>query len=234
MENGTVVLVSPRNPLNIGAAARAMSNFGFFDLRLVNAYRVAVDEARSGVNADRVLTEAREFKSVADAVADCHLVVGTTGLEPREVLLPFHGLEVAGRKLRRARGRVAILFGSEKFGLSNDDMSHCHWLTRIPTRTEHRSMNLGQAVAVTLYELIRSGQAALTPAPEPPGATAGSEDRVLQYLLDSLTESGYVKPPVDASQTLKLRRLIRRMELSEKVSVMWQGMLRKILWRLKQ
>lgn len=232
----TVVLVSPRNPLNIGAAARAMSNFGFFDLRLVNAYRVAVDEARSGVNADRVLVEAKEFGSVAEAVADCHVVAGTTGMGPREVVQPFFGLEEAGRKIRRAKGRVAVLFGSEKFGLSNEDMSHCHYLVRIPTRLEHRSMNLGQAVAVTLYELIRNGRAPATaaaPAPDPAGATMGSEDRVVGYLVDALTESGFVKPPVDASQILKLRRMIRRMGMSERDAVMWQGMLRQIVWKLK-
>lgn len=231
----SVVLVSPRNPLNVGAAARAMSNFGFFDLRLVNAYRVAVDEARSGVNADQVLLDAREFSSVAEAVADCHLVAGTTALGPRDVALPFFGLETAGPKLRRAKGNVAILFGSEKFGLSNEDMSHCHWLLRIPTRGEHRSMNLGQAVAVTLYELIRGQRATVSePVAAPAMADAGSEDRVLGYLLESLTSSGYIRPPVDASQTLKLRRLIRRMTLSERDSVMWQGMLRQIVWKLKQ
>lgn len=211
-----------------------MSNFGFFDLRLVNAYRVAVDEARSGVNADRVLTEAREFSSVADAVADCHLVVGTTGAGPRDVTLPLFGLEEAGQKMKRAKGGLAILFGSEKFGLSNEDMSHCHWLLRIPTREEHRSMNLGQAVAVTLYELIRNTRAQAPQPPVPPGATAGSEDRVLQYLIESLTIAEFIKPPVDASQILKLRRLIRRMALSEKDAVMWQGMLRQLLWRMKQ
>ena len=150
-----------------------MSNFGFFDLRLVHAYRVALDEARSGVNADRVLTEAREFDSIADAIADCHLVVGTSGLVPRETLQPFYGLEAGVRKMKRVKGRVAILFGSEKFGLSNDDMSHCHWLLRIPTREEHRSMNLGQAVAVTLYELIRTGQVELLSAPESRAASVG-------------------------------------------------------------
>lgn len=230
----TVVLVSPRNPLNIGAAARAMSNFGFFDLRLVNAYRVAVDEARSGVNADRVLTEAREFLTVAEAVADCHLVVGTTGAGPRDVPLPLYGLEESGPKMKRAKGGLAILFGSEKFGLSNEDISHCHWLLRIPTREEHRSMNLGQAVAVTLYELIRNSRAHAPQLPAPPAATAGSEDRILQYLIDSLTISEYIKPPVDASQILKLRRLIRRLALSENDAVMWQGMLRQILWKVKQ
>ena len=230
----SIVLVSPRNPLNIGAAARAMSNFGFFDLRLVNPYRVAFDEARSGVNAGKVLTAAREFSTVAEAVADCHLVVGTTGMGTRDVSLPFQTLEAAGRKLKRVAGGVAILFGSEKFGLSNDDMSYCHWLLRIPTRGEHRSMNLGQAVAVTLYELIRNGRAATAVAPDVREASAGEEDRLLQYLLSALTDSGYIKPPVDASQTLKLRRLVRRMGLTGKDAVVWQGMLRQISWKLKE
>lgn len=211
-----------------------MSNFGFFDLRLVNAYRVAVDEARSGVNAGRVLAEAREFPSLAEAVADCHLVVGTTGAGPRDVTVPLFSLEEAGPKMKRAKGRLAILFGSEKFGLSNEDMSHCHWLLRIPTREEHRSMNLGQAVAVALYELIRNSRARAPQPPAPPGATAGAEDRLLQYLIESLTLCEYIKPPVDASQILKLRRLLRRMALSEKDAVMWQGMLRQVLWKVKQ
>lgn len=220
--------------MNIGAAARAMSNFGFFDLRLVNPYRVAFDEARSGVNAGRVLAEAREFGSVAEAVGDCHLVVGTTALGPRDVPLSFETLEAAGRKMKRAKGNVAVLFGSEKFGLSNDDMSYCHWLLRIPTRGEHRSMNLGQAVAVTLYELIRNGRAPAAEAPAVRQAPAEAEDRLVQTLLSVLTDSGYIKPPVDASQTLKLRRLIRRMGLSEKDAVMWQGMMRQISWKMKQ
>ncbi|MBV8843869.1 MAG: hypothetical protein JO307_13750, partial [Bryobacterales bacterium] len=71
-----VVLVAPRNPLNIGAAARAMSNFGFFDLRLVNPYQVAFREAKSAVKAERVLRDAQEYSTLAEAVADCALVVG--------------------------------------------------------------------------------------------------------------------------------------------------------------
>lgn len=209
-----------------------MSNFGFFDLRLVQAYRVAVDEARSGVNADAVLTNAREFDTVAEAIADCRLVAGTTALGPRDTTLPVHTLEAAGRRLRRAKGRIGLLFGSEKFGLSNDDMSHCHWMLRIPTRTEHRSMNLGQAVAVSLYELIRNGLAPDAEEEPTSQATAGAEDRVLGYLVDSLTASGYIKPPVDASQTRKLRLLLHRMRLSERDAVAWQGMFRQIRWKL--
>jgi TrmH family RNA methyltransferase len=219
--------------LNIGAAARAMSNFGFTDLRLVNAYRVAVEEARSGVNAGAVLRQAREFGNLAEAVADCHLIVGTSGSAARDLALPCYRLEEAGRKLRRARGKVAVLFGSEKFGLSNDDMSYCHWLIRIPTRDAHRSMNLGQAVAVTLYELIRDPKAKFGNTPPPREAEAGEVGRVMDYLLDALSESGYVKSPVEESQTLKLRRLVRRMGRTGRDAVKWQGMLRQILWKLR-
>src|SRR5512140_337113 len=157
-----IVLVSPRNPLNIGAAARAMSNFGFFELRLVNPYEVAFREARSAVKAQAVLEQAREYATVADAVADCSLVVGTTAIGHRILEHPLRRLELGGKIIARkaATAPVALLFGSEKFGLSNDDMSYCHWLMRIPSREEHGSMNLGQAVAVCLYEILRQPAAA--------------------------------------------------------------------------
>ncbi len=167
-----VVLISPRNPLNIGAAARAMSNFGFSELRLVNPYEVAFREARSAVKAHAVLEQAREYPTVAEAVADCALVVGTTAIGPRVLEHPLRRLEYGGKLIAKklATAPVALLFGSEKFGLSNEDMSHCHWLMRIPAREEHGSMNLGQAVAVCLYEIIRSPAAAKTaPDAKAPG-----------------------------------------------------------------
>lgn len=228
-----IVLVRPRNPLNIGAAARAMSNFGFTDLRLVEPYRIAMEEARSGVKAEDVLAGAREYATVAEAVADCHVVTGTTALGPRETAVDCLRLEDAGRRLRRMRGRAAILFGSEKFGLSNEDMGHCHWLIRIPTRLEHRSMNLGQAVAVTLYELVRKGEAPDSKTVFSRHAESGAVERVTELLTEALCDSGFVKPPADTSQMLKIRRLVRRMNLSERDAVVWQGMMRQIVWGLK-
>lgn len=225
-----MVLVHPRNPLNIGAAARAMANFGFEQLRLVEPYRVASDEARSAVHAEELLLAAREFATVGEAVADCHVVCGTTALGPRELNVPLYDLEEAAIRIRKARGRVAILFGSEKFGLSNDDMSHCHWLVRIPAIPAHRSMNLGQAVAVTLYSVSRRREHAVVEASSK--ADAGSNERIVQLLLEALGESGYLKPPSDASQTLKTRRLIQRMGLSAKDAEVVQGMLRQVLWKL--
>ena len=164
-DNVRVVLVATRNPINLGAAARAISNFGFAHLRVVNPYEVAFREARSAVGASAILENAEEYTSVTDAVADCTLVVGTTAVRRRELHHPLHRLEYGARLIRKhlIAGRVALLFGSEKVGLANQDLSHCHWLMRIPTREEHISMNLGQAVAVCLYELVRDAKAVQRP-----------------------------------------------------------------------
>src|SRR5271166_3868492 len=92
-----VVLVGASNPLNIGAAARAMSNFGFLHLRVVNPYAVAFREARSAVGAAALLADAEEYGSVAEAAADCSLVVGTTAVGTRELQHTVHRLEEGAR-----------------------------------------------------------------------------------------------------------------------------------------
>src|SRR5215472_199855 len=190
-----VVLVSTRNPLNIGAAARTMGNFGFSDLRLVNPYEPSFREARSAVGASELLGKATAYKSVAEAIADCTLVVGTTAARNRELHQPLRQLAVGVRLIRRrlASGRVALLFGSEKRGLSNEDLSYCHWLMRIPTSEAHVSMNLGQAVAVCLYEIARDAKA--TGKPEKHKIAAAAEiERITTTLFEVLQASGYVKP----------------------------------------
>ena len=236
-----VVLVSPRNPLNIGAAARAMSNFGFFHLRVVNPYELAFREARSAVGAEPLLARAEEFKTVAEAIEDCTLVVGTTSVGQRQVQHPVRRLEQAGSLIRKrlAASRVALLFGSEKRGLSNEDLSHCHWLLRIPTREEHRSMNLGQAVAVCLYELARSPQTVAKPE-KYIAANAAEHERLTALLLEALRSSGYLKSSPGSSQKKrsaapteeKIRRLVRRLHLSSADADLTLGILRQIFWKL--
>ena len=229
-----VVLVAPRNPLNIGAAARAMSNFGFPELRLVNPYEVAFREARSAVKAQKVLAEAREYPTLAEAVADCGLVVGTTSIGNRALEHPLRRLELGGKLIAKklADSPVALLFGSEKFGLSNEDMSHCHWLVRIPTREEHGSMNLGQAVAVCLYEIIRNPAAAKAKPEVRRPANSEDAERLTALLEEVLDRSGYVHARVEGSTGMKIRRLLRRMELNAHDAQVWLGMLRQILWKL--
>jgi TrmH family RNA methyltransferase len=235
-DNLRVVLVQTRNPLNIGAAARAMSNFGVQRLRVVNPYEVAFREARSAVGAAALLATAEKYDGVAEAVKDCRLVVGTTVAGPRRDLQhPLHRLDTGARTIKRQlkAGPVALLFGSERYGLSNEELSHCHWVMRIPTREEHGSMNLGQAVAVCLYELVRRAPTKTAPqTKERTPAASGDVERVTRALFEVLGASGYVKPRASAATEENLRRMIRRMQLNTSDTDMWLGMLRQIAWKL--
>jgi TrmH family RNA methyltransferase len=234
LDNLRVVLVGTRNPLNIGAAARAMSNFGAQRLRVVNPYPVAFREARSAVNAAELLSRAEEFGTVGEAVEDCRLVVGTTAAGRRELRHGLLRLEAGARAIRRclASAPVALLFGSEKVGLSNADLSHCHWLMRIPTRAQQGSMNLGQAVAVCLYELVRAGKMPQE-KDQTPSAKARDLEMITQLWFGILRSSGYVKPRLVASTEENVRRLVRRMRLNASDAEVWLGMLRQIAWKLR-
>lgn len=214
-----------------------MSNFGFASLRLVNPYEPSFREARSAVGAAELLASAQEYASLADAIADSALVVGTTAVHHRDLQHPVHRLENAAGLIRERlnSGRVALLFGSEKTGLSNEDLSHCHWLLHIATEQEHLAMNLGQAVAVCLYELTRnceiepSGRSRLSAEGR---ATAGELDRLTELWLESLQLSGYIKSGTETASEEKLRRMLRRMDLSAEDAQVWLGMLRQIVWKL--
>jgi len=236
-----VVLVAPRNPLNIGAAARALSNFGAAELRVVNPYEVAFRDAKSAVGASPVLAACKEFGTVAEAVADCAVVVGTTAIGHRQLQQPVKRLVQGARSIRARllRSPVAVLFGSEKWGLSNDSLSHCHWVLHIPTREEHQSMNLGQAVAVCLYELVRAeGRRATAATPEPlrweKPASVGVVERIATTLLAVLHSSEYINPKTGQLAEEKLRRMIRRMTFHEADAEVFLGMLHKIAWKLQQ
>jgi TrmH family RNA methyltransferase len=230
-----VVLVAPRNPLNIGAVARAMSNFGFHSLRLVNPYAPSFREARSAVGASEILANAERFKTVPEAVEDCTLVVGTTAVRNRDLQHLLRRPEYGARLIRRrlGAGNVALLFGSEKFGLSNDALSHCHWLIRIPTCEENISMNLGQAVAVCLYELIRDSRYERA-ADRLKLATAGELERITTLLLEALQTSGFLDRRRVSDADERIRRLVRRLRLPERDAVIWLGMLRQMMWKMNQ
>ena len=233
------MLVSTRNPLNIGAAARAMSNMGFLHLRVVNPFEASFREARSAVGAAPLLARAEQYSSVGEAVADCSLVVGTSAAVHRELHVPLRILEKGAPLIRRhlhSGGRVALLFGSEKRGLANDDLSHCHWLIHIPTREEHVSMNLGQAVVVCLYELVRgagvSTKRMSDVQKEIKLASARELERLTGLLIDGLRKSGYLGVHRVAAKEEKIRRMVRRLDLSPDDAEVWVGMLRQMLWKM--
>jgi tRNA/rRNA methyltransferase len=211
-----------------------MANFGFSRLCVVNPYDVAFREARSAVGAAPLLQKADEFASLADAVAGCRLVVGTTSVGHRELQHPLRRLEYGARLMLRVlpATSVALVFGSEKFGLSNDDLSHCHWLMRIPTVGQDLSMNLGQAVALCLYEMARDPKATVARPEKIRSATAGETEQITLRLLETLEKSGYVNPVIAGSTDEKVRRLVRRLEIPARDVPVILGMLRQILWKL--
>lgn len=234
-----VVLVRARNPNNIGAAARAMHDFGFVHLRVVNDYAVPFETARSAVDASAVVAGAGSFGSIAEAVADCTLVLGTTAVGDRDLQHPLHELADAGGMIEAEvgrGGRVALLFGSEKTGLSNDELSYCHWLLTIPMaehpEVRHPSMNLGQAVAVCLYELVRQGHL-IDGSGSHAAAELGEVERLTALLTEVLQATGYMKRHPSNCDEGQIRRLVLRMGLRAEDVKVWMGILRQVLWKVR-
>lgn len=179
MEQLKIILARPRNPDNIGAAARAMANFGLSDLALVSAFDSDWKEAAatwrreasvSAIDSMEVINSAGVYASIPDAAADCAVLFGTSSLhrlKPDRDVLP---LSEAAAHLARAGGKAGILFGSEKTGLTKEELSFCRAIINIPTRAGQPSMNLGQAVAVVAYELAARG------GNTPPAARAAARE----------------------------------------------------------
>jgi len=276
LERVCVVLVRARNPSNIGAVARAMHDFGFGALRVVNEFAPPLEAAKSAVDASAVMANAVAYASVADAVADCTLVVGTTAVGERDlqhelVALAEGGARILGELRRQptlaedagmdgpphspspsesgcgergvGAGRVAILFGSEKTGLSNDELSHCNWLMTIPMHehegVRHPSMNLGQAVAVCLYELVRSEVAEPTsqnrevghPIATDPAAAAQLE-RITALMTEVMELTEYTRRHAHNCSPDHVRRLVRRIGVDAVDAPVWMGFLKQVLWKL--
>lgn len=233
-----IVLVRPRNPLNIGAAARAMANFGCDDLVVVQPYVEAWKTARSARAGIKVLERARSVDSMEEAVRDCQMVVGTTAATGRTPEIPLSSWpRVAARLPRRAQ--TALLFGSEKTGLSVEEMSYCRQLARIPTLPDSPSMNLGQAVAVCCYELARLRQIEGFDAPpemeteaamDLPANLASMEERerLVQTYHPLLERLGVMLPQHHASQVRRLRQMLLRWRITSTDTRLLMGVAREM------
>jgi tRNA/rRNA methyltransferase len=243
-----VVLVSPRNPLNIGAAARAMANFGFARLAVVAPYAPHWQEARSAIGAEELVQNAKVSPTLAEAVAGCTLVAGTGTLtyrKPEQPVVPLPELAPLVRRELERGGRVALVFGPEKHGLSRDDLSYCRFLVEIPTDPHQPSMNLGQAVAVCMYELASrsflhetcSCGADNTPTVQQPdksktAAPSGELDLLAGLVEETMAAAGYSPRTMQAANRHDLRLLLRRLAPTERDTRRMMGLFRRILWRL--
>ena len=225
-----IVLVRPEHAGNVGAAARAMKNMGFSDLRLVAPAcgHLTTDALTMAYGARDVLERARVHAAVADATAEARWVVGfampRTG-RPIHARLPEAG---PGLGLRARTDDIALLFGSEISGLSNDDLAACHQIIAIPTHASQPSLNLSQAVLLACYELIRSP----APAGAPPRAlaTADELDGLHTHLADELGTIGFLHPPHDRHLLRDLRTMIHRAELDPREVRILRGILRQARW----
>ncbi len=238
-----------------------MANFGFARLSVVAPYEPHWREAKSAVGAENLLQNARITDCLADAVADCTLVVGTGSLEhrkPEQPVVPLPDLAPLIQKELARGGRIALVFGSEKRGLTQSDLSHCHLLAVIPTDPQQPSMNLGQAVAVCLYEIasrinhaspaadhwVPSGSPRKVPARSlvgtreiAPNAAPPASTRDLELLAglveETMLAANYSPPGMRNANRHDLNLLLRRLALTRSDAGRILGFFRRILWRLK-
>ena len=249
-----VVLVSPRNPLNIGAVARAMANFGFKRLAVVDPYEPHWREARSAVGAPDLLENARETLVLPDAIRDCSLVLGTgtvTHRKPEQSVVRLDELApLVTQELDRG-GRVAMVFGPEKHGLTRDDLSYCQVLVEIPTDPRQPSMNLGQAAAVCLYELsvhsgrstqeARSAEDRLDDSTEAyrsrtvaeTAPTSSNLDLLAGLIEEVMVAAKYSPNTMQEANRHDLRLILRRLNLNAQDGRRVLGLFRRILRRLQ-
>jgi tRNA/rRNA methyltransferase len=240
-----VVLVSPRNPLNIGAAARAMANFGFSRLTVVAPYAPHWREARSAVGAPEVLQTAKSVDRLTEAIYDCTLVFGTGTLtyrKPEQEVISLPYLTTRVLDGRAGDGRIALLFGPEKHGLTRQDLSLCHALVEIPTDKRQPSMNLGQAVAVCLYEITARAlpdHASVTgeishSANEFFVPASGILDKLGDLIEQTMAAANYSPRAMGPANRHDLRLLLRRLHLNSADTRRTLGLFRRILWRLER
>lgn len=246
-----IVLVRPRRGGNVGAAARVMKNFGLTDLVVVAPRtRVGAVGAHMAVHGGDVLAARRTVPDLASAVGDCVLVLGTAGRDfaHMEPLAP----RAAVREILAAapRGPVALVFGPEDHGLSNDDLGRCQRLVRIPTGDAYASLNLAQAVAVCAYELCaaqaddaarrratgtaRRPAAARTPHGERAPASSAEREALLAHLEEALGAVGFLSRQNPAHILADLRALFARAGLTQRDVKIWRGIARQILWAARR
>jgi len=215
LERVRIVLINTTHPGNIGAAARAMKVMGLSSLHLVTpkTYPHAEATARAS-GADDILQRAQVHDSLETALSGCALLLGTSA---RLRSLPMSMLDArraAGKAVAEAGGHdVAILFGRERYGLTNDEMQRCHFLVNIPSNPEYSSLNIAQAVQIMAYELRVAVQGFADIAVAPPDwqpVDAIQMERLFEHLEQTLLDIRFLNPRQPKRLMARLRRLFNR------------------------
>lgn len=221
-----IVLVQTQHPGNIGSAARAMKTMGFTDLVLVAPEKFPHPEAEvMAVGADDVLRAARVVATLEEAVADCGYVVGSSARLrslPHDTLVPR---ELSQRLVSTIGGRIALLFGSERTGLSNEELERCHALVSIPANPDFRVLNLAAAVQILCYELRQAEAPELHGAPEHVPVPQREMELFFEHLEKVLLEIEFLNPKHPRQLLRRLRVLFSRATPDENEMHILRGIL---------
>jgi tRNA/rRNA methyltransferase len=231
LANIRIVLVRPRGSGNIGSIARAMKNMGQTELAIVGTARTRSFWARAmAVHGRDILSHAKCYETIREAIADCTLVVGTTcraGLyrthsQPPRELAP----EIAAAA---QTGKVALIFGPEDHGLSNKDLEHCQLLVTIPAHPSYQSLNVAQAAVICLYEIYA---ASLTKPAKSKIKRADAEnvERLFERMRTVLLKIGFLDSENPEHMLLAFRRILGRAGLEDKDVRIFTGLFRQIEW----
>ncbi len=236
LDNIRVVLTAPIYGGNVGAICRAMGNMGISDLVIAAPEPLDRDNVlRMACAAASIFNNRRETATLKEAVSDCILVAGTSA---REGLYRSHSCtprEVTPRLLQSAsQGKIALVFGRETHGLSNEELALCTEIIRIPTGNEISSLNISQAVMVCLYELFVCTDYYEPPTEASPPATSELRERMLDIWQNALLRIGFMEPEKTMHIMLGMRRILSRDTLSVNDVRILMGIGRQMLWYASQ
>jgi TrmH family RNA methyltransferase len=230
-----IVLIDPSHPGNIGSVARAMKNMALSDLVLVRPRSFPHAEADAlAAGADDILAGARIVGSVAAGISDCGFIAGTTS-RPRSYYWEFTTpRDVAARIVASpAENRVALLFGSERYGLATEDLNHCNVLVRIPANPEYCSLNLAMSVQLIAYEIFMArAQPHSHTQLEMPLAASGDVEHFYAHLHQVLNEIDFEDRTGHLME--RLRRLFNRAQLDRNELNIMRGILSAVQGRRGQ
>ncbi len=229
-----IVLVEPEGPLNVGSIARAMKNFGFDKLVLVNPQcdLMSADAQKMAVHAKDVLENARHVSSLKEALTGCSRAVattarqrvGNTSLKSPETALPW---------LLELEQPTALIFGPEERGLSNAELQIAQVWMSIPTHPGYPTLNLAQSVALCCYELFRHDSQTPPFFPQEEPATLDAMESYLEHLSSLLLDVGYLYPHTESSRMAKFRQLLHRSQPTASELALLRGVVRQVKWALE-
>jgi tRNA (cytidine32/uridine32-2'-O)-methyltransferase len=231
------VLIHPTHPGNVGATARALKNMGLSDLHLVAPEDYPSPEATArAADAEDVLARAVVCADLDQALEGCHFVVGTSARSRRIAWPMSEPTAAAERVLAEAtRGTVALLFGTERTGLTNAELDRCHMLVHIPTSPVYPSLNLASAVQILAYEVYRTALAGGAPVEKEtaPPASEHELERFYRHLEEIMIATEFLDPAKPRFLMRRLRRLYNRAQPDQNEINILRGILTAVQKGLK-